>query len=94
MASMSVSERDFITLASAAMAAKLLGKPVAAKDLDVLARKASAALTNASSRRRLRNIPMATRPTITWKEVPSTFEWIKGYRKHDDKEEIKKLDSN
>ncbi len=70
MATMNISEDDFATLADAANAAARRGDAAAANELDKLARKANASLTNsAGARRRFAGGPSAG--GIKWTEVPS-----------------------
>lgn len=70
MASINISEGDFATLADAANNAKRRGDADAAKELDKLARKANAALTNAAgARRRFAGGPSVG--GIKWTQVPS-----------------------
>ena len=70
MATMNIGEGDFKTLADAANAAKHRGDSEAAKELDKMARKANAALTNAAGEmRRFAGGPSVA--GIKWTEVPS-----------------------
>lgn len=70
MATMNISEDDFGTLADAANAAARRGDAATAKELDKLARKANAALTNAAgAKRRFAGGPSVG--GIRWTQVPS-----------------------
>lgn len=72
MASVSVSENDFVVLADAANAALRRGDRIAAEALDKLARKTSAALTNSCTPKR--NVVYGKGATsFTWTQVPSVL---------------------
>lgn len=69
MASINVSEDDFMTIACAAMES---GNRANAQALDKIARKINAALTNEKARK---SSPFGRMcKAVTWREMPSTLE--------------------
>lgn len=81
MTSISVTEKDFEVLASAAVDAFERGDEQAAKAIDKVARKINAALSNQAARKAAG--PWARGSSnLTWKDVPSTLErFITGRKK-------------
>jgi hypothetical protein len=74
MAIMNVSDADFETVARAAWAAKEQGDEAEAEELDKIARKINAALTQQQKMgRRLKGIFREVKP-LRWGDVPSVFD--------------------
>lgn len=76
MASISVTEDDFIALATAANCAHQSRRFEEAKSLDKLARKANAALANSTlilSGPRRKGVHSGAPPNLRWQDVPSTI---------------------
>ena len=76
MASISVTEDDFIALATAANCAHQAGRFEEAKSLDKLARKANAALAHSApilSGPRRKGVHSGAPPKLRWQDVPSTI---------------------
>lgn len=73
MASISIKESDFTVLAGAAETAKRLGDHHGARQLDVLARKANAALSNSRVQGLARGTGFHRGKGLTWRDVPTTL---------------------
>lgn len=73
MASINISEDDFLHIALAANAAKDRNDMDEAQALDKIARKINAALTATSVSPFMRVIGIPSR-TVSWKDMPSTLE--------------------
>ena len=74
MASINVSEADFMAVASAAKDAQQDGQTEQAQELDKIARKMNAALTGSEPTRRLAVYMSGKRSVIRWQDMPSTLE--------------------
>lgn len=74
MASINISEDDFLTLAMAASEAQDSGDKVAAKKLDKLARKVNAALTASIPERKIAAMMGGVRRSVRWQDMPSTLD--------------------
>jgi hypothetical protein len=73
MASINISEDDFMAVALAAGRAEDEGDMVAAYALDKIARKINAALTGAIPERKIAQAMSGASSTIRWQDMPSTL---------------------
>lgn len=74
MANMSVSEKDFMVVAAAAMDAQDAGNSEAARSLDQIARKMNLALSmDGGSRKMAAFMSGNAAPKRTWRDMPSVL---------------------
>jgi hypothetical protein len=74
MASINISEEDFMVVASAAMGARDDGDIEQARKLDKIARKINAALTAAGPYAKVSRMMGGNQKPVRWQDMPSTLD--------------------
>lgn len=70
---MTLTEKDFQVVASAAMDAKARGDMEQAQALDRIARRMNADFTNRASARRMKGVPRVGSAHTHWSDIPSVL---------------------